>query len=244
MVCFKVLPQLRQFERSKGVNVELDGFHEYPKCYRTIDIDPCESIFLEDLTKRSFTMIDRSTGTVTAKHVQLVMQSLAKFHAVSFAMKDQQSTKFEELASNLTEVLFSRDNDNLKTYFNKAAQHTLDSVSNEGDAQLLARAKRFFERDALDLVMDCMDSNVSGLVCVITHGDNWQNNQMFSSCANDESGTPDEICMLDWQVSRIASPVLDILYFIFSCTTKELRDAHYDDFLKTYHNTLAAHIRR
>lgn len=186
-------------------------------------------------------MIDRSMGMVTAKHAHLMMQSLAKFHAISFAMKNQQSKKYEELASNMADVFLSRDNVNFRTYFNKTAQQTLDTVLNEEDAHLLARAKRFFERDALDIMVDCIDSNVNGLLDIITHGDTWQNNLMFK---NDKNGIPNEICMLDWQVSRIASPVLDIVYFIFSCTTKELRDAHYDDFLKTYHNTLSAHIQR
>lgn len=187
-------------------------------------------------------MIDRSTGMVTADHVHLVMKSLAKLHAISFAMKDQQSQKFAELAPNFAEVFVSRDSANFRTYFNKSAQQTLDTVSNEeDDAHVFARAKRFFERDALDTMIDCLDLTVNGLVGVISHGDTWQNNLMFT---NDKNGIPTGICLLDWQVSRIASPVLDVLYFIFSSTTKELRDAHYDDFLQMYHNTLSAHIQR
>lgn len=156
-------------------------------------------------------------------------------------MKDQQSDKFAALASNLTEIFLDRNNANFRMYFNKAAQQALDTVSNEEDAHFLARVKRFFGRDALDSMADCIDLNMNGLDGVITHGDAWQNNLMFK---NDKNGIPMEISMLDWQVSRIASPLLDVMYFIFSCTTKELRDAHYDDFLKTYHHTLSAHIRR
>ena len=60
----------------------------------------------------------------------------------------------------------------------------------------------------------------------------------------DNNGKPIDVNFLDWQTTRHASPIIDIVYFMFCCTTKELRDAHYDDFLKVYHNSLSAHVRR
>lgn len=47
-----------------------------------------------------------------------------------------------------------------------------------------------------------------------------------------------EACLIDWQISRYASPVCDILYYVFCCTEKDMRDKHYDSWLKVYHESL------
>lgn len=43
--------------------------------------------------------------------------------------------------------------------------------------------------------------------------------------------------LLDWQIARYCSPVLDLVHFIFSCTD-EVRTKHYDELLNTYHQSL------
>lgn len=60
----------------------------------------------------------------------------------------------------------------------------------------------------------------------------------------DDNLKPIEINLLDWQMSRYSSPIIDILYFMFLCTTKELRDAHYNESLNIYHEHLSSNIRR
>lgn len=53
-----------------------------------------------------------------------------------------------------------------------------------------------------------------------------------------------DICFLDWQIGRYASPALDILYQFFSSTRKELRDQSYNDLLRIYHNELSVTVRK
>lgn len=36
----------------------------------------------------------------------------------------------------------------------------------------------------------------------------------------------------------MGSPVLDLLYFIYSCTDKKLRDQHYENLFKFYHDEM------
>lgn len=232
------MPTLRKFEQLKGIE---NGFTEYPKCYRTIDVDLNECLFFEDLSVRGFTIINRRTEDVTADHVYLVMKTLGKFHAISFALKDQQPEKFNELASMLSEIFVRREDDHLREFFNKQSEFVFKSVSGEEDAELLAKAKKMYERDVIDVAADCIDLKLIGSATVITHGDAWQNNIMFRY---DNGGKPIEISFLDWQTTRHASPIMDLVYFMFCCTTKKLRDVHYDDFLKVYHESLSAHMRK
>lgn len=237
------MPYFRQFEQSKGVIVDENGFYEYPKCYRTVADEPDECVLLEDLSIRSFTMIDRHTDEVSADHVRLVMQCLGKFHAISFALKDQQPAKFAELASSVNEIFLRNDDDNaLSGYFANQSKAAIDVVSGENDAQMMAKVMKLFEKTPMEIAAHCVDSESAGSAAIITHGDMWQNNTMFRD--NNNNGKPDETILIDWQLSRYSSPTIDLLYYLFSCTTKEIRDAHYDEFLTIYHESLSTNIRK
>lgn len=232
------MPVFRQFEQSKGVIFEEHGFSEYPKCYANIDMDLSECIFLEDLSMRGFSMCAEG---INADHVRLAMKSLGKFHAISFALKDQEPKKFEELTSNLDELFIRKEFDHWRELFNKQSDSMLKLLSDKEDAALLAKVQKLFEKDALDVAADCLDLESTGPASIITHGDAWKNNMMFS---HDDDGKPVEISLIDWQMSRHSSPIIDIVYFIFSSTTKELRDSHYENFLQVYHENLSTHMRR
>lgn len=232
------MPFLREFEQSKGIILEENGFIEYPKCYKTIDSEPDESVLLEDLSVRGFSIIDRHTEEITPEHVHLVMKTLAKFHAISFALKDQKPEKFNEITSNLNEIFIRRDDPMMREYFAKQSESVYTVLTDEKDAQLLAKTKKLFEKNAMDVAADCLDSSDGS---VIAHGDVWSNNTMFRY---DSNGKPSEISLLDWQIARHSSPIIDIVYYMFSCTTKAFRDAHYEHMLNVYHDSLSEHIRR
>lgn len=187
-------------------------------------------------------MIDRFTEEVSADHVRLVLQSLGKFHAISFALKDQQPEKFDELASPLNEIFMRKDDKNLCDYFAKQSEAVMKVLSGEKDAHLLAKVKKLFERTPMEIAADCVDPKLAGQSAIITHGDMWQNNTMFRY--NNNNSKPIQTILLDFQISRYSSPIIDIIYFVFCCTTKELRDAHYDEFLKIYHESLSSNIRK
>lgn len=53
---------------------------------------------------------------------------------------------------------------------------------------------------------------------------------------------PQRICLIDFQIARCASPVLDLVYFLFTSTTKELRDKHLEEVLSIYHTALSATV--
>lgn len=53
----------------------------------------------------------------------------------------------------------------------------------------------------------------------------------------------EDICLLDWQVIRYASPVIDLLYNIFTSTDQALRDKEYDNLLQLYYKSLSRTIK-
>lgn len=50
--------------------------------------------------------------------------------------------------------------------------------------------------------------------------------------------------MVDWQLSRYCSPVIDLYYFIATSTDRAFRKAEYANLLTHYHKTLTDAIRR
>jgi hypothetical protein len=49
--------------------------------------------------------------------------------------------------------------------------------------------------------------------------------------------------MLDWQISKYSSPILDLSYFLFACISKEdIEDL--DEILRLYHKSLSSHLQR
>lgn len=81
-----VFPMFRLFQESRGIIPEENGFHETPICYKTIDDDMNESLIFQDLHDCDFHMFDRLVD-LPIDHVMLVMRTLGKFHALSFALR-------------------------------------------------------------------------------------------------------------------------------------------------------------
>lgn len=173
----QVLPYFREFEKTKGV-ADGEGFIEYPKMYRALDTELHESIFLEDLNVRNFSIIDRFTQETNADHTRLMMQCLGKFHATSLSLKAQQPHKFKELASNLVELYFRPNHKVSRDFYNSTVETMYNVVSGEEDAPLLSKLKKVFEKEATDVASDCNDVDLDTPVSVIRHGDAWQNNAL------------------------------------------------------------------
>lgn len=45
-------------------------------------------------------------------------------------------------------------------------------------------------------------------------------------------------------MSRFASPVTDIVYYLFCCTSKKLRDQHYDNIINVYYRSVSKMIKK
>lgn len=220
--------------------VNRDGFYEHSRCFKTIDTEPFECLFLQDLAEKSFEMIDKNDLTVD--HILLVMKALGKFHAVSLALKDQDPQKFSEIVNGLHEQHFRPgNNSDIANMFNNSAMTVIDAITDDKDAHLLEAVLKLYERDQYDILIDCVNGNQNEPFSVVTHGDMWSNNSMFR---NNNKNKPKKVSLIDWQMSRYASPILDITYYIFVSTTRELRGHNYNVYLKTYHESLSNHLIR
>ena len=70
---------------------------------------------------------------------------------------------------------------------------------------------------------------------VVSQGDSWAPNFLVNEIMPGKF----EALLLDFQLARCVSPVLDVSFFLYVCTDKNLRDKYYDKLLKDYYTTLA-----
>lgn len=240
-LAFQVLSYFNDFQVSKGVIPSENGFNETPKCFHSIKDDSSESLFLEDLKLRNFEMLSLRDAPLTFDHMSLCLRALGKFHAISFAIKDQQPDKFKELTKEIFELYWTNFEAEFRDHFTMMFDEFISILKSENRLDLHEKVKRAAGDDYIAKVFELVSSESAEPYAVLCHGDLTTNNVMFKT---DEHGKPTEIQLFDWQFSRYASPVVDLVLFLLCSTSKELRDQHYDDFLKIYYESLSDLLAR
>lgn len=220
--------------------MEQDGFNEYAKCYYSIDTEMSECLILEDLRRKQMEMINVRTTSLTYDHVALVMRALGKFHAISFALNDQHPQKFHQLTEDLTEPFFKLDG-KIEVYSKNVLRAIFESLQRSNRLDLIEKMQKQMEHGFLKSVRQIVSSEMASPFAVICHGDAWMNNCMYQT---NEQGDAIAVNLIDWQFSRYASPVTDIVTHLLCCTTKKLRDEHYDDLLKVYYDSLSYLLKK
>lgn len=241
MMSFQVLSYFREFQLSKGVPLGIEGFNEHAKCYQTINVDGSEGLFLEDLNLSHFEMIDHREEPLTYDHVSLAMKAMGKLHAISFALKDQQPDKFKELTSHISENFWTMIESGMGDNLNLFIERFAECLKAENRLDLVGKMRQIIGSDIKTSIYKLVSAESAEPYAVICHGDVTINNVMFRKNA---AGQPIEIQLFDWQFSRFASPVTEIVLFLLCCSTKELRDKHFEDFVKIYYEGLSELLTR
>ncbi|KAJ8977339.1 hypothetical protein NQ317_017753 [Molorchus minor] len=76
---------------------------------------------------------------------------------------------------------------------------------------------------------------------VILHGDCWNNNFMFKY-EDENKNSPSNVKILDWQLSQLLSPVIDLSYFIYINSSQSELD-QLDELLETYYFSFSEFLR-
>lgn len=171
----KLLPAFVRFQQEKGLS-ETDSFLAFPKvyaCERSATND-MYILIMEDLTVKNFRMWPKHE-LITLDHELLVLRELAKFHAISFAMNDQQPHLFAEFKQ-LTDVTFDVIiNGPLKKHFDKIIERAAHEMQNPKHSEILHNFRKSYTKSMENLLL----GTISTESAVIRHGDCWNNNFLF-----------------------------------------------------------------
>ncbi|XP_075986164.1 uncharacterized protein LOC142983171 [Anticarsia gemmatalis] len=230
-----VLPGLLEFQSTKTLS---DPFNKYAKLVFAYS-DGCNDVVcLEDQSIHNFGSAVRQTG-IDNDHCKMTLKVFAQFHAISFAMKDQQPEKFEKLKNAIFEVYYDeRLWDWYIRFWKRISGIAINAVEEEYPNSIyVEKIKQFCVPERYqDMINAATKTTKTG---VISHGDSWTNNFLYKY----EDGRPVDTKIIDFQLTRCATPVLDLAFMIYACTSHDLREKYYDDWLKYYHDVLSKQIR-
>ncbi|XP_069675924.1 uncharacterized protein [Periplaneta americana] len=199
---------------------------------RSFQCSEKDVLIMEDLNASGYKMVNRRDGLLDLKHCRVALKSLATFHAASLALYYRHPESME----NLKEILYVEESREV------LEQHACSRLI--AQARVVAKSrdlKRFedklrrFSERAVDFIIKVMGSKEDSFR-VLNHGDCWINNMMFKYDSN--TGEIVDMKFVDFQASRFASPVLDLLSFFYASTCEDVRLHHMDHLVQEYHEDL------
>lgn len=170
----QILPTFDNLQKEKGLS---QLFQPYPQFITFSLQDMCETVIMENMKAAGYIMKNRREP-LDYVHTKCVFTHYAKFHALSFALQDQNPGKFQEFAKNMKSNFFDESNKeamqlSLAATFTRAFKcYTED---NKEELKLL----RYLQEHAYDVLTYSCSSDVVGNCEIFIHGDSWINNMLF-----------------------------------------------------------------
>lgn len=143
----KLLPAFVRFQQEKGLSAS-DSFRAFPKVFACETDEEKETFILimEDLRPQNFEMWPKDK-TIPIDHEILVMRELGKFHAISFAMKEQWPKIFNEFKQIKDVFIGVFLKTTLKSFMPKVIDRVIDALEKPEHKKLMQNfQKNFLER--------------------------------------------------------------------------------------------------
>ena len=171
----KVIPALLDIQEKRKIDQETK-FTNIPRTYFSQNELRIEDIALvmDDLNNLGY----KTKTKCDFIHAKLVMKTLGKFHAMSFALENENSEQFVEFKE-LSNIVENKNNDeSLKKLVSFQFDRALATLEPQEDSKV---QKILSIRDNLcEFLNFCTDSSKAEPFCVISHGEFWIDNLMFN----------------------------------------------------------------
>ncbi|XP_075981205.1 uncharacterized protein LOC142979873 isoform X3 [Anticarsia gemmatalis] len=216
---------------------KLETDHNVPKEHRLVfsKLYGChsekyeETIALEDLIKSGYQAYNRFE-CMDWEYGKAATRELAKMHALSFAYGKYYEEEFQEVLATLK---FQLDKDQLKGYLEDLTSKAVQSIREDSRDKL----QRFFSEMQVEKFLNYYTWKFKP---VLGHGDYRPSNLMHKIR---EDGSVD-IKIVDLQTLQGGSPVVDLLYFIFTGSDSAFREQYYERLIDHYYTELEAAMKR
>ncbi|XP_017885864.1 uncharacterized protein LOC108628456 [Ceratina calcarata] len=228
----KVIPEFEKFVKEKNQVQALC----IPRCLVAFENGENDFIALEDVSLLGYKSVPRQAN-LDYNQFLILVKGLARFQAISFAFKDQHKQKFEEIVESLRETYYSPAHWNWYRRFNEmilSIAKNAVAVEYPGSKA----EKKINSYQASDLYKKATEicARKHHPTSVVVQGDAWVPNFMTRKSPEHEA------LILDFQLARCASPVVDLSTLIYVGSNKSIFHDKFDDLLKAYHNELCKTI--
>ncbi|XP_058063029.1 uncharacterized protein LOC131212950 [Anopheles bellator] len=226
-----VVPELKRMMGAIG-----DRGRLYP-CAIAVDRSR-EAIFFKDLSPDGYVMADRTQG-MDMVHLKLAVQTMAKMHAGSIKLREQQPTVFE----GYTTGMITRQTDAFHPMFNLIFGALMEEIDRWGpEWQHYYRKLQKMRPNFVEYGLRVFDNDPDADdLCVFVHGDLWVNNLLFKY---DSHGRPIDAVILDFQYCCYGTPMIDLCYFFYTSARDDIRQTCYEEILQYYHTELVEYAHR
>lgn len=168
-----VIPAFRIFEKERNVS----PFSSSAKCYKAGMIEKSEALILENLKEAGYSVWERRIP-MEHDYVSLVMKEYGRFHAISFAMRDQEPARFKKLTENMYDVYsMFMEREPFVRMFENQCKRALNALHSIADKKAYVTFKTFIDEELRRFIKYL--SKLVDKYSVVLHGDCWANNMMF-----------------------------------------------------------------
>ncbi|XP_018899333.2 uncharacterized protein [Bemisia tabaci] len=236
----KVVPLLRKYDKC---NVLSSSFCEFVYGATTDNPNSEENVIvLKDLREKGFkpcTNPDQLDGD----HIELVLDRLGKYHALSFMCKTDNPSGFHEVASQIKQISHAEA---ISSFAGIITKEAFRECVFRGIEPL--RKEPRYQDKLVDLCANCENAydwidkygfDSRNRLTVITHGDFKLDNMMFKYR---EDGKPIEVVFFDLAWIKLSSPAIDTSYFLFYNVPTVARRGRLHHLHRVYHDGLSNHL--
>lgn len=230
-----IIPIYFDFQRRKNI---AKPFTSVLKCVEScIDVGN-EIIIMENAKSLGYKMWDKKL-LMNQEHVNIAFVEFGKLHGLAYALKDQHPEIYQGILDKFP--------GNVLEEIGEGFIPGLQALAEKGKL-LLCPEKQGSAYECYSKYVDSMPEFQRNLVhqkdeySIIIHGDAWSSNIMFKYDDHSNQSIPKQMILLDFQMIREGSPVLDIAYLMYACASKEVYN-NLNHHLQIYYDSLSRTIR-
>ncbi|CAG9839116.1 unnamed protein product [Diabrotica balteata] len=227
-----IIPAYQTFYKNKTLR---DDLYLLPKCHKTFLEGENNVVVLENLKRKGYVLQQREKP-MNSVQIKLCLKSYAKLHGLGFAMRDQTPEEFKMISRDL-HPLMQEAFSNFKPVLDSKSIAVVDTLQKAGREDLSVRFEKFYEEKSLhNRVLEAAEATIDQKV--IIHGDCHNANMLFLFKDNDISN-PQHVALIDFQITCLHSPILDISFFLFMNLSSE-EFPQIKEFFEFYYSELSS----
>jgi hypothetical protein len=243
-----VSPQYNDLQIEKGIarNKRVDVFPEFygARTNKQGDFngksDNTAVLLLENLKVDGYCTGNRREG-LNLKHMELGVTQLARFHAVSIGLKILKPDVFRETVLKSCDrfIIGAISNDEIAEKWIAATVNDMEGI--QECVPYLGKIETLIREDFKEKMNP--SSPPKEPFATFVHNDFWVNNMMFLYEADDENGNgpskteiPISMKFVDFQTTLYASPIHDLIFFMYSSAASGVVKDHCDDLISLYYH--------